>query len=46
LPDDQKTWLADDVPYFQNIAAELEHYRNVWTEQSTLSSQLTDRAVV
>ena len=46
LPDDQKTWLADDVPYFQNIAAELEHYRNVWTEQSTLSSQLTDRAVI
>lgn len=46
LPDDQKTWLTDDVPYFQHIAAELEHYRNVWTEQSTLSSQLTDRAVV
>lgn len=44
LPDDQKSWLADDVQYFQNIATELEHYRNVWTEQSTLSSQLTDRA--
>ena len=32
------------MQYFQNIATELEHYRNVWTEQSTLSSQLTDRA--
>jgi len=45
LPEDQKGWINEDLKDMQAITSELANYKAAWTEQSTLSSRLTDRAV-
>ncbi|MFO3903147.1 methyl-accepting chemotaxis protein [Enterobacter hormaechei] len=46
MPEAQKPILQASLDNINNIAAELEHYRAIWTEQSSLSSALTDKAIV
>ncbi len=45
LPDGQKPLLQASLENIHNIIPELEHYRAVWVEQSTLSDTLTGKAV-
>ncbi len=44
VPEDQNAWLNNSLKDMQAIAAELDHYKVVWAEQSTLSETLTDKA--
>lgn len=45
MPDAQKPLLQATLENMHNIAEELEHYRAIWTEQSSLSTALTGKAV-
>ncbi|WP_312997873.1 methyl-accepting chemotaxis protein [Leclercia sp.] len=46
MPEAQKPMLQASLDNMHNIAAELEHYRAVWTEQASLSDALTGKALV
>ncbi|MDK9358581.1 methyl-accepting chemotaxis protein [Lelliottia sp. V106_10] len=45
VPEDQKAWLNSSIKDMQTIAAELDNYELLWTEQSTLSDTMTNKAV-
>lgn len=46
VPQDQKAWINTGLNDMRSIAGELDNYKAVWTEQSTLSTTLTGKAVV
>ncbi|MDK9603333.1 methyl-accepting chemotaxis protein [Lelliottia wanjuensis] len=45
VPEDQKAWLNSSIKDMQTIAGELDNYELLWTEQSTLSDTMTNKAV-
>jgi methyl-accepting chemotaxis protein-2 (aspartate sensor receptor) len=45
LPASEQTWVQEGISESQGFATELPAYLAAWTQQNTLSAQLTDRAV-
>ncbi|MBM3069793.1 methyl-accepting chemotaxis protein [Lelliottia sp. RWM.1] len=45
VAEDQKPWLQTGITDMQSIAAELGNFKQVWTDQSTLSEALTGKAL-
>jgi len=44
--EEQKVWLQSGLEVMKSVAAELENYKNVWTQQATLSDTLASEAIV
>ncbi|WP_274608460.1 methyl-accepting chemotaxis protein [Citrobacter sp. FP75] len=43
--EEQKVWLQSGLEEMQNVASELENYKNVWNQQATLSDALAGKAI-